>query len=294
MNLRNLINTSSAPERPYYEFNREERHLAGILFFILNQPGILERALTVLDCSWKINPKQFGIYLEYSYARDLWHAMNTKPIDLPAVNRRKSEAILQLLATAGEPVISAFSPVHHDVSTRDFNAFFVDEHRASREYIQSPANWNLKRLAENIPDNNEALAAACRLKWAFRVKPDLVINIDNQHALCLELKLESIEGTYPASGAERKLLRDRKMYGSGLTFPMQQTKLQRFLMKEILGLECLSRFITRSGTVKPECISWSELLDSLNPLPDLPAYMQAALTHARHNLLSPREVEEGE
>ena len=54
MNLRDLINTSSAPERPYYEFNREERHLAGILFFILNQPGVLERALPALDCNWKM------------------------------------------------------------------------------------------------------------------------------------------------------------------------------------------------------------------------------------------------
>jgi hypothetical protein len=158
MNLRDLINTSSAPERPYYEFNREERHLAGILFFILNQPGVLERALPALDCNWKMNKEEFGIYLEYSYPRDLWYAMSTKPIDLVAVNRRKCEVILHLLDTAEEPGISAFHVLLQDgVITRDFNAFFIDEHRASHEYIQSPANWNLKRLAEIIADN-EALA----------------------------------------------------------------------------------------------------------------------------------------
>jgi hypothetical protein len=121
-----------------------------------------------------------------------------------------------------------------------------------------------------------------------------VINVDNQHALCFELKLESVEGTYPASGAERKLLRDRNMYGRGgtFTFPMHQTKLQRFLMTDLLGLECIFRFITRPQVMKPECISWSKLMDSLEPLPDLPAYMQAALAGARHNLLAQPEVEE--
>jgi hypothetical protein len=140
------------------------------------------------------------------------------------------------------------------------------------------------------------LATACRLKWAFRAKPDVVINVDNQHALCLELKLDSIEGTYPASGAERKLLSDRNMYGPGgtFTFPMHQTKLQRFLMTDLLGLECLFRFVTRSGAVKPECIPWSELLDALKPLPNLPVYMQAALAHAEHTLTAQPEVQEEE
>jgi hypothetical protein len=292
MNLRELVKAVSEPSLPYYEFNREERHLAAILFHILNQTGYVNRFLKALDCDWQIKDKEFGIYFEYSYPRDLWHAMD-RSADLHAVNERKRNAILKLLTTKETASAAlAFDVVGQNGLTKDFNSFFIEEHRASREYIQSPANWSLKRLAESIRDN-DALASACIVKWAFRAKPDIVIHTDNNHALCLELKLESIEGTYPAAGTERSILKARGLYGPDrkFPFPMHQTELQRFLMEDLLGLDCRFRFITRTESDKEDCVSWTAVMDSLSPLPEMPTYMRAALHHARHDLPVPSEQE---
>jgi len=40
----------------------------------------------------------------------------------------------------------------------------------------------------------------------------LVIQTDNNHALCIELKFESGEGLYPSDGTEKHLLIERKLF----------------------------------------------------------------------------------
>jgi len=80
--------------------------------------------------------------------------------------------------------------------------------------------------------------------------------------------------------------RDLFAAGDSRPFPIRQRDLQKFLMIDLLGLDCCFRFITRSTVSDPECVSWCDLLDSLRPLPSLPLYMGAALENARH--LPPR------
>jgi hypothetical protein len=241
--LKDILIGPSSNDQPYYQFNREERHLAGILFYILNHRGYVERLLKTVPAQWPwdINEKEFGIYLEYSYPRDLWHRMGLEKGESGS-NRRKREAIVAMLVNRGFDAnnLSSIKAV------KEFNAFFIGQSRASGEYIQSPANWQLKHISNNLARNSD-LIVATKIKWAFRVKPDIVIHTDNQHALCLELKLEASEGYYPSVSAEKQILIDRDLFASGHSkpFPIRQRELQTFLMKDLVGLDCCFRFVTR-------------------------------------------------
>jgi hypothetical protein len=278
MNLRQLAGI----DEPYFQFDREERHLAAILFHLLNHKDNAERALRSTEREWKINPVEFGVYLEYSYPRDLWNKMQVKAES----NNRKRDVIIGMLGSHGFDT-SKLASLKQE---KDFNAFFIEPHRASRDYIQSPANWSLTRIANSLPSqgSNSDLVTACKIKWAFKAKPDIVIHADREHALCIELKLESGEGSYPSEAGEKKLVRERGLFAErkALSLPMSQTDLQRFLMTELLGLDCRFRFITRHRTSGTECVSWSDFLGLFEPLPTPPPYIVAALERAEHLLAS--------
>jgi hypothetical protein len=266
MNLRQLARIDD----PYFQFVREERHMAAVLFHLLNYKDNAERALQSVERDWKINPGEFGIYLEYSYPRDLWHKMES--------NQRKRGVIIEILGSRGFDT-SRLASLN---SEHDFNAFFIETPRASVDYIQSPANWSLAQIEQSLPSPtcNNDLLIACKIKWAFKAKPDIVIHADREHALCLELKLESGESSYPSEASEKKLLRKRGLFGEKekrLPLPMKQTHLQKFLMADLLGLDCRFRYISRGKESGNECLSWSEFLGMLEPLPNPPPYIQAAL-----------------
>jgi hypothetical protein len=276
MNLRQLVGI----DEPYFQFDREERHLAGILFHLLNHKDNAERALRSAEPDWEINPVEFGVYLEYSYPRDLWNKMGIEGES----NSRKRDAITGMLGGKGFDT-GKLAPLKQ---VKDFNAFFIETRRASREYIQSPSNWSLTHIAKSIPlpSSNTDLVTACKIKWAFKAKPDIVIHADREHALCMELKLESGESSYPSDAGEKKLLRERGLFSErkALPLPMSQTDLQKFLMTELLGLDCRFRFITRHRTSGTERVSWNDFLGLLEPLPTPPPYIAAALKLANENL----------
>jgi hypothetical protein len=69
----------------------------------------------------------------------------------------------------------------------EFNIFYGATPKASVKEIQSPATWHLPLLDAHIKDNDDSLAS-CMLKWAFRVKPDLVVTDAATRALCIEAK----------------------------------------------------------------------------------------------------------
>ncbi len=280
MNLRQLVGI----EEPYFQFDREERHLAGILFHLFNHKDNAERALRSAEPDWKINPAEFGVYLEYSYPRDLWNKMGVKAES----NNRKRDVVIGMLGSNGFGT-NKLAPLKQ---VKDFNEFFIETRRASRDYIQSPANWNLKQIETSLrpqsSNSDRDLVTACKIKWAFKAKPDIVIHGDRDRALCIELKLESGEGSYPSEAGEKKLLRGRGLFAErkALPLPMSQTHLQKFLMTELLGLDCRFRFITRHRTSGTECVSWSDFLGLFEPLPTPPPYIVAALENAEH-LLAP-------
>jgi len=292
MNLRQLVGMNE----PYFQFDREERHLAAILFHLLNYKDNAEHALHWAKPDWRINPAEFGGYFDYSYPRDLWNKMGVKA----ECNNRKRDVITEMLGNHGFDTsrLASLEPV------KDFNAFFIETHRASRDFIQSPANWSLTQIAKSLPspDSNSELVTACKMKWAFKAKPDIVIHADLQHALCIETKLESGEGCYPAAADEKKLLRERGLFGQkkkGFELPMSQTDLQKFLMEDLLGLDCRFTLVTpratsgkRRTTSGKGCVSWSDFLSLLEPLPAPLPYIAAALNVVRvnpENMTSPSE-----
>src|SRR5271163_1288764 len=93
MNLRQLVGIDDL----YFQFDREERHLAAILFHILNHEDNAELALHSADNNWNLNKAEFGIYLEYSYPRDLWNKIEVKAES----NKRKRDVIIGMLGSQG-------------------------------------------------------------------------------------------------------------------------------------------------------------------------------------------------
>ncbi|PYU96193.1 MAG: hypothetical protein DMG25_02470, partial [Acidobacteria bacterium] len=279
VNLRELARNNE----PYFQFDREERHMAGILFHLLNHKDNAERVVHKAERNWEINLAEFGVYLDYSYPRDLWNKMGVKAES----NNHKRDVILGMLGSYRFDT----SRLASLKEVKEFNAFFIGP-RASRKYIQSPANWSLTQIETSLrpqsSNSDRDLVTACKIKWAFKAKPDIVIHADRERALCIELKLESVEGSYPSEASEKKLLRERGLFAEGkvLQLPMSQTDLQKFLMTELLGLDCRFLFITRHKTSGTECVSWSDFLGLLEPLPNPPPYIAAALENAEH-LLAP-------
>jgi hypothetical protein len=301
MNLRELVGV----DEPYFKFNREERQYAAILFYLLNHANNAERALdAVKNCNWKLKNDEFGIYLEYSYPRDLWHGMDftdrerkVRNSSIDEVNKRKVETILSLLEQ-----LHFETTLVPQASARDFNAFFIGQSRASKKYIQSPANWHLSTFFGNITSAysekceatvKSALEGVCKLKWAFRVKPDIVIHADRDHALCIELKFESTEGRYPTDGVERKLIQEKKLFQEPHSplYEITQTEMQTFLMSELLGFDCRYLLITRHNKSDGRRLSWADFLKFLEIPPSLPQYISEALSNFERNSKIPPSLE---
>lgn len=60
-----LERLSGGPPPAYLFIDREERHLAAILFYILNLPEAqnITKILRLAGCEWLIKPDEFGILL---------------------------------------------------------------------------------------------------------------------------------------------------------------------------------------------------------------------------------------
>src|SRR5271157_753479 len=138
MNLRQLVGI----DEPYFQFGREERHLAGILFHLLNHKDNAERVIRSVEPDWRINPAEFGVYLEYSYPRDLWRKMELREggRNSPQSNDHKRAVIVGTLES--QLFDTGKLAWLRQAKVADFNEFFVGTRRASGDYIESPANWS--------------------------------------------------------------------------------------------------------------------------------------------------------
>ena len=121
--------------------------------------------------------------------------------------------------------------------------------------VESPSNWVVTRFHHTIPDD-DAFLATCRFKWCFRAKPDLVIHTTRDHALVIEAKVESGEGSYPASAAEKKIFDERSLGR------VSQTGLQDHMMRELLGIDARHVFLTVHG--RGGQLRWSEAFGALD------------------------------
>jgi len=230
----------------YSEINREERNYAAILFAALCKPS---NSLNLLnELGFKINElgPDYGIYFEYSYLRDLWFQIEG--------NETKKEIIRQLLKINGIDSILN-KPI------ADINRFFGTSN-PSKKHIESPSNWAITRYYKgfdnaNIVDNYNFLKV-CLFKWSFNIKPDIVIHIDKNNALCIEAKYKSKESTYPGTQ------KDQKIYDAKIKSRVSQLTVQRHMMENILGIKTKFLFLVPSKTEKQtssKAITWKEVFD---------------------------------
>lgn len=128
---------------------------------------------------------------------------------------------------------------------------------------------------ENFPDKDDFLKI-CRFKWSFNIKPDIVIHLDKERAICIEAKYESGEGSYPASDAEKKIFKERKI------IPVKQIELQKYMMEELLGLKTDFQLLVfnKNASDTHQTLSWAEAFGCMkvNYLPDFAKEMVNRIT----------------
>ncbi len=164
--------------KPYFLFNREERHLAAVLFHLLCLGDNLARLIRSRHPDWKVLPNECGVYYDYSFLRDVWHNLGRGE----AANAKKCAVLQSMLERFG--ATPGLLGRIDGAKALELNQLFIA--RPSVDHVQSPANWQLARLASReVAFEREDVLAACRLKWAFKSKPDLVVQPSADRALCL-------------------------------------------------------------------------------------------------------------
>lgn len=242
INARSLTNKFA---EPYMSINREERNLAAILYAALLVNDNLTKLLDLVDYDLHRAKEQTIAYYEYAFLRDLW---NRGGLD----NAGKRELITQLLATNGSQALA-------QVSTSDWNEHFGCA-PLSKVHVQSPGSWALTRYDKNIPDNEEFFQTT-RFKWCWNTKPDIVVHTSLDQALVIETKLESGEGRYPASKADRAVFFQRGLSSVG------QFDLQLHMVNVLLGIETRQLYIVKTmgaAVGGDKTILWQDVFNGLD------------------------------
>jgi len=228
-------------DEPYHQVNREERYYCAILFHLLLINGNLPRFLRMIGINHD-RVDDCAVYVEYSQLRDIWHKQQD--------NEKKRKYILNTLGYKTDHRL-------HTSSIECFNRYFGAVPHPSRNYIQSPGNWSISRFHDNIVDNDQFLKTS-KFKWCFNAKPDIVIHLCDDKAVCIEAKFKSREGLYPSSRQDKKIFNQR-----GLDY-VKQRDIQTMIFY-LLGIECNFVFLTASK-VDGDCnnITWTDIFAILN------------------------------
>lgn len=250
MNLREFVRIINPEVKfdGYADIVREERYFCAVLFHCMLQDAAgLERFAEKIFSQFPGKEKGAikGIFIEYAMARDLWKCLGKN-------NDAKKDYIVQML--------SLDLP---ETSIEEFNRLFVAG-KPSITDIQSPARWGIKTIFNKENHlKKETQKAACQLKWAFNVKPDIVIELDNNGVIRIEAKVESPEGNY-ANASEEKNAITKCLGADWLKENSKQCAVQRFLMEDVLGYDPVyDVFLSLKGKDKkgPANISWKEAFD---------------------------------
>ena len=210
-------------DKPYVDICREERNFAAMLYHLLLDKDRLKAFLELVgDSTSSIDDVR--IYFEYAHLRDLWAAVAAeakRERKTANLNDRYRKIILRLFCGSTE---SNQLPT----DCKEFNEFFIGKGaKASAQQIQSPSRWQKSQFDTwcKEPFDRKFAERACMLNWAFNAKPDLVLHLGDNRAICIEAKLESKIDEYSIKPARS----DR--------FSMKQTEIQKFIIKDLLGYE---------------------------------------------------------
>lgn len=242
----------------YYSINREERNYAALLYAALLQKSNMMKFLNFCKIKEDVSEKA-EIYFEYSLIRDLWKKKD---------NKVKAEIIKRYLGDQiknDEFLTKSFEENNWEKINDYFGVF---TQKASSSDLQYPGNWSIKKFYPNFKDTPDDFLAVCKFKWAFNIKPDLVVHLPQDKAICIETKYESNEGKYPSTSEEKNIFKDifkeqLKEKGYKKKY-IKQTVLQEYMMNHLLGIDTTfvllcktpSKIKTEDWIIK---LSWKEV-----------------------------------
>jgi len=235
-------------EKKYSIINREERNYAALLYSALMDETNLREFLALCKVPIDNINDDLGVYFEYAFLRDFWYSIPDENS-----NEIKKDIILSNLHVSNIDEISSFG-------IEEFNRYLGVSNTPSRVHIQFPGTWSIKNFTGNFKDDADFLKI-CRFKWSFNIKPDIVIHLNNNEAVCIEIKHESGEGSCPSSSQDRKIFGER-----GIKERIKQTELQEYMMEKLLGLKsyyaCIVTKSLKSNSHKT--LKWSKVLNNMD------------------------------
>lgn len=233
----------------YVSINREERNLCAILYSILLHEENLALFLDFIKGRCGV-PSSFpdndvDIFYEFAFLRDYWFSLGKSSI---SSNLNKYNFIRKELGFLNQfPDID----LNNVSEIEKFNKSFGGR---SKDKIDSPSNWIVAKMCESeyLKDKNN-FVHACKFKWSFNAKPDIVLVGGGKNVICIEAKLESSESSYPTSGKEKELF-DAV---AGIESRVGQVELQKYMF-DILNVESDFIFLEKKNS-KDTSLSWCEL-----------------------------------
>ena len=258
-------------ETPFYRFVREERLFCTTLVHLLLQRGPNLKDFLELVNSQLPGPgidtshlEEAEVYMEFTRLRDHWHGLGKD-------NTAKRDLIFDLLERAGG-LTRHLDTVPEGIA--EFNQFFMGSRGArSLRDIVYPGRWSVDILAQRFEDRPQVFREFCRFKWAFNIKPDIVVLVPGSGPLCIEAKLESKEGQYPTKRDERATF--NRMFGRRQVH-VQQVELQRFMFEKLLAAPCHLLTIGRTplgslmGSEKTPFLTWTQVFQALDVATSIP------------------------
>ncbi len=238
----------------YYKINREERNLSAIFYHLLLSNDNLQKFLDLIDYrKVSVALDEIEIYFEYAFLRDLWSKIDDLDRNLEDRNMKKRNLIYSFLKPNNIDKLKA-------MSNDQFNKYFgaVSEGKTSN-IIQSPSNWSISRYWQNIVDDDEFLKVT-KFKWAFNIKPDIVIHTSLNEAICIECKLESKEAHYPKDNFEVSAFNSRDIK------KVSQTEIQEYLMNDLLGISTHFIYLVPQGnpiSKSYDTFIWKDILSEM-------------------------------
>jgi hypothetical protein len=252
----------------FFELVREERLFCATLFHLLLQRGnnltrfirLLNEKLPLTEQLDLTMAEEAELYVEFTFLRDSWFALGRNN----AKKRHLLGTLLQRIPSLGS--MSAQLPKAYS----DLNAWFMG-HRGARikDDIVLPGQWSVSTLFENFKSEPDVFRDLCRFKWSFNIKPDLVIFLPDAKPICIEAKLESREGSYPATAME--CAQFDELFGKHQR-RVGQFELQQFMFGTLLQRPSIPVVVAKSGrpiptthdSPDPPTLSWHEVFAVLD------------------------------
>jgi len=278
----------------YGDIVREERFFCAVLFhLLLSNRDFLKlfiRQCTEPPFSFSENDTP-RVFVEYAMARDLWEQIERDK----NADRIKAKFLLRWVkgldgSLPEEPSKDDIARFNEKIgSTRapkeDFHDHAATSSKQSRSFIHTPGRWSITKISESVfPNDPEAIEEACKLKWAFNVKPDVVIELNQDSIICIEAKLGSRESKYPPAKADIVAL-GKHFKGKRWT----QTDIQQFLMEKILNFKCegihqvllvMDQPSEDKKKTNLKYLTWKDVFDLMNEGHGKDARTQMAQEHA--------------